>query len=110
MILTEIIRPVVGLVAGGVIGLGFGWLQGLAVARYKKRQQSGDLNSAWAVMPGSMRRVAGLLLALVLIQTLCPLLFVNGSQWWVSAGLVAAYGGLLFWRLRQRKAHSLPPS
>jgi hypothetical protein len=39
---------------------------------------------------------------LVLIQVLCPVLFVNGIQWWVSAGVVLGYGGLLFWQLRQR--------
>lgn len=100
--MMEIIRALAGLFAGAVIGLGFGWVQNLALQRNQKRQQSGSLHSGWAVMPGSMSRVAYLLLALVLVQILCPLLFVNRSQWWVSAGVVAAYGTLLFRRLGQR--------
>jgi membrane protein implicated in regulation of membrane protease activity len=54
------------------------------------------------VMPGSGRRVAYLLVALVLVQIVCPLLFTNGVQWWVSGGLVAGYGVVLYWQLRQR--------
>jgi hypothetical protein len=105
MQLMDVIRPLAGLFAGGVIGLGFGWVQNLALHRNEKRQQSGGLNSGWVVMPGSMGRVAYLLLALVLVQIFCPLLFVNGIQWWVSAGVVAAYGALLFRRLGQRNGH-----
>jgi len=105
MQLMDVIRPLVGLAVGTLIGLGFGWVQNLALARNRKRQQSGDLHSGWAVMPGSMSRVAYLLVALVLVQVLCPLLFVNGSQWWVSAGVVAGYGALLFRRLGQRNGH-----
>jgi hypothetical protein len=105
MQLMDVIRPVAGLLVGGGIGLGFGWIQNLALRRNQKRQQSEGLPSGWAVMPGSMSRVACLLLTLVLVQALCPLLFVGGSQWWVSAGLVAAYGALLFRRLGQRKGH-----
>jgi len=107
MQLIEIIRALAGLVAGGVIGLGFGWVQNLALRHNQKRQQRGNLQSGWTVMPGSMSRVAYLLLALVLVQILCPLLFVNSSQWWVSAGVVAAYGALLFRRLGQRNTHSV---
>jgi hypothetical protein len=105
MQLMDIIRPLAGLLAGGVIGLGFGWVQNLALQRNEKRQQSGGLNSGWALMPGSMSRVAYLLLALVLVQILCPLLFVNDSQWWVSGGVAAGYGALLFRRLGQQNGH-----
>ena len=104
MQLMDVIRPLAGLGVGAVIGLGFGWIQHLALQRNERRQQSGGLNSGWAVMPGSMRRVAYLLLALVIVQVFCPLLFVEGTQWWVSAGLVAAYGALLFRRLGQHNA------
>src|SRR5712691_663860 len=102
MHLAEILRSAAALVAGGVIGLSFGMIQDLALRRHQKREQSGDLKSGWAVMPGSMRRVAFLLVALVLVQILCPILFVGASQWWVSGGVVAGYGALLFRRLRQR--------
>lgn len=107
MQLMEVIRPLAGLLAGGVIGLGFGWVQNLALQRNEKRQQDGSLNNGWVVMPGSMGRVAYLLLALVLVQILCPLLFVNGTQWWVSGGVVAGYGALLFRRLGQRNGHQV---
>ena len=53
-------------------------------------------------MPGSGARVAYLLIALALVQFLCPLLFVDGTQWWVSAGVIAGYGWLLYRQLRQR--------
>jgi len=108
MQVMEMIRVLAGLIAGGTIGLGFGWMQSLALVHNRKRQQSGQLNSAWAVMPGSMRRVALLLVALALVQVLCPLLFVHGSHWWVSAGVVGGYGGFLFRRLRQQSSRRTP--
>jgi hypothetical protein len=66
MHLLDILRSAAALVAGGLIGLSFGWLQDLALRRHQKREQSGNFNNGWAVMPGSMRRVAYLLVALAL--------------------------------------------
>src|SRR5262249_19051420 len=88
--------------AGVIIGLSFGKLQTLAWRRHQQLAQSGKLETGWTVMPGSMRRVGYLLLALALVQVLCPLLFTNGYQWWVSGGVVAGYGAMLFRQLRQR--------
>jgi hypothetical protein len=82
-------------------------LQEFALRRHQQREQSGDFHNGWAVMPGSMRRVAFLLIALVIVQILCPILFVGASEWWVSGGVVAGYGALLFRRLRDR---SVPKS
>src|SRR5262245_15812817 len=96
-----VIRALAGLLAGGLIGYGFGTIQNLALRRHQRLQQTGSLSHGWSIMPGSMRRVAGLLVALVLIQVLCPLLFVDGMQWWVSGGLIAAYGWMLFRRLHR---------
>jgi hypothetical protein len=90
--------------AGGVIGYCFGLIQNLALRRNERKLQSGALTNGWAVMPGSMTRVAYLLIVLVVVQFLCPLLFKDGTQWWVSAGLVMGYGYVLFRRLIQRKA------
>jgi hypothetical protein len=90
--------------AGAVIGYCFGLIQNLALRRNERKQQSGTLTNGWGVMPGSMTRVAYLLIVLVAIQFLCPLLFKEGTQWWVSAGLVMGYGYTLFRRLMQRKA------
>jgi hypothetical protein len=103
----DVLRWLGGLAAGCVLGLGFGVLQDLALRRNQKRQQSGALTSGWAVMPGSMSRVAYFLVALVLVQFFCPLLFVNGTQWWVSGGVVAGYGAMLFRQLRRRRAQGL---
>ena len=102
--LIELIRSLAALAAGGVIGATFGFIQNAALRRNEKLQQSGNLNNAWAIMPGSMRRVAYLMVLLVIIQIVCPLLFVNGSQWWVSGGVVAGYACVLWLRLSHRKA------
>ena len=97
----------VAATAGGVIGYLFGIIQNHALRRNERRQQTGTLNTGWAVMPGSMTRVAYLLIVLVAIQFLCPLLFKDGTQWWVSAGVVMGYGYVLFRRLMERKANGL---
>jgi len=94
----------VAVAAGGAIGYCFGLIQTRALRRNERKQQSGELNNGWAVMPGSMTRVAYLLVVLVAIQIICPLLFKDGTQWWVSGGLVLGYGYVLFRRLMQRKA------
>jgi hypothetical protein len=57
-------------------------------------------------MPGSMRRTAYLLVALALVQLVCPLLFTNGCQWWVSGGVVLGYGALLYRGLRGKMARA----
>jgi hypothetical protein len=107
MQLTELLRILAAVVAGGLIGLSFGAVQDLASQRYEKRQQKGELKDSLSVMPGSMRRVAYLLVALLIVQILCPLLFVGGTQWFVSAGVVLGYGWFLFRRLVRRKAGRL---
>ena len=93
--------------AGGAIGYGFGLVQNFALRRNERKQKTGELNNGWAVMPGSMTRVAYLLVGLVLIQLVCPLLFKDGTQWWVSAGLVLGYGYTLFRRLMLRRTNQL---
>ncbi len=102
--ILEVLRCSAGLVAGGLVGICFGLVQEAAGWRYQKLENAGKFSTGWAIMPGSMRRVAALLVALALVQVLCPLLFANGSQWWVSGGLVASYGLVLFRQLRQRLA------
>jgi hypothetical protein len=101
--LIELVRSVAALVAGTLVGIGFGIVQNNALRRYEARQRTGSLTTGWAVMPGSMRRVAGLLIALALVQMFCPLLFVEDSQWWVSGGVVAGYGVMLYRQFRQRQ-------
>ena len=100
--LFDLLRDLSGLLAGGAIGFAFGLLQQAAHRHHADLERSGKLRSIWSLMPGSGARVAYLLIALALVQFLCPLLFVDGTQWWVSAGVVAGYGWLLYRQLRQR--------
>ena len=95
---------IAALIVGGLIGAAFGLLQNVARRKNEQREAQGVLKSGWSLMPGSGVRVAYLLLTLVLIQILCPVLFKNNStQWWVSGGLVAAYGWALAQRLRRQR-------
>jgi hypothetical protein len=101
----NVLASMAALLVGTVIGIGFGRVQEAARRRNEQRQLDGTLNSGWAVMPGSGARVAYLLIGLLLIQLICPLLFRDGVQWWVSAGVVGGYGFMLFRQLRQRLPH-----
>jgi ABC-type Fe3+-siderophore transport system permease subunit len=103
MEVMSILRPVAALLAGAAIGFVFGTIQNLALARNEKRQASGSLQNGWSGMSGSARRVAYLLVALVLVQIVCPLLFQDGSQWWVSGGVCGGYACALVRRLLERK-------
>jgi len=96
--IAEIAATIVGL----LIGAGFGVVQDSARRRYEKKQQEGNFKSGWSIIPGSGARIAYLLISLVLIQVICPLLFKDGIQWWVSGGVAAGYGIMLFRQLRQR--------
>ena len=100
----DIVRAIIALGGGLGIGYGFGLIQAAARRRLERKQNAGRLGSGWAVMPGSMTRVAVLLAALALIQAVCPVVFVDGVQWWVSAGVAIGYGFELFTELRARRA------
>lgn len=100
--LIDFVRALVGLATGGAIGLAFGLLQHAALRRHLEQEQSGKLKSGWSLMPGAGARVAYLLIALALVQLVCPLLFTDGAQWVVSGGVVLGYGSMLFRQLRQR--------
>lgn len=89
-----------------MIGLMFGLVQNAALRRNEQRQREGKLNNGWSLMPGSGARIAYFLIVLVIIQFLCPLLFTNGTQWWISGGVLAGYGFVLYRQLRQRLAQN----
>ena len=103
--LIQIVRPVLALFVGAAIG--FGLIQKAALRRHQEKEKRGEFNNAWRVMPGSGVRVAYLLVTLVVIQFICPMLFAQGTQWWVSGGLVAGYGVILFRQLRERQAAAM---
>ena len=94
---------IAALIVGVLIGVAFGTLHNVARRKNEKSEAEGSFKSGWSLMPGSGVRVAYLLITLFLIQFICPMLFKNDStQWWVSAGVVAGYGAILFVQLRQR--------
>lgn len=99
--MTVLFESLIALLLGGGIGLGFGTIQAVALRRHQAQEQSGSFKIGWGFLPGSGGRVALLLIALALVQIVCPMLFVNGIQWWVSGGVVAGYGWRLFRQLRQ---------
>lgn len=93
------------LTAGGLIGYAFGLVQAIAKRQNEIKEAGGKVKSIWLLMPGSGVRVAYFLVSLVLVQLICPILFADGTQWWVSGGVVAGYGWLLFRQLQAaRKA------
>ena len=112
--IADLVRDLAGLLVGGIIGLAFGLLQQAAMRRNEARERTGNLKSGWNLMPGAGVRVAYLVLALALIQVVCPMLFTDGShtQWVVSAGVVVGYGRTLLQQLllrrRQRNAEPAP--
>ena len=99
----SVISSLLGLVAGYGIGYAFGLLQAAALRRNEQRQREGKLNSGWSLMPGAGARVAYLLITLLIIQVVCPMLFRDGVQWWVSGGLALGYGWTLFRQLMLRR-------
>jgi hypothetical protein len=100
--ILNMFQSLAGLLIGVLIGAGFGMVQDAARRRYERKQAEGKFNSGWSVIPGSGARVAYLLILLVAIQLICPLLFRDGIQWWVSGGVAAGYGVMLYLQLRQR--------
>ncbi len=92
------------LIAGGAVGSAFALLQNMALRRHEKLEQSGKLKNGWSLMPGAGARVAYFLIALLLVQICCPVLFADGTQWWVSGGVAVGYGWFLARQLRQRLA------
>ena len=101
----SVVWCLLAVLAGGIIGISFGLLQNKAWRRNQQLEQNGNLNNGFAIIPGSMRRVAYLIVALALIQIVCPLLFTNHYEWWVSGGVVGGYGAVLFTQLRRRLAN-----
>ena len=102
MPLTEILRCLVALGAGALIGYAFGLLQNAALRRHAQLEAGGKLKSGWSLMPGSGARISYFLCALLLVQLICPLLFVGGTQWVVSGGVILGYGWMLLVQLRLR--------
>jgi hypothetical protein len=102
--ILDLIRAGAALAVGAVIGLAFGALQQAARRRNEQLEKQGKFKNGWSLMPGAGTRVAYLLIALVIIQVVCPMLFADNTQWWVSGGLGLGYGWCLWEQLRRRRA------
>jgi hypothetical protein len=98
----NMLQELTGLLVGAIFGIGFGMVQDAAWRRNERKQAEGKLNTGWSLMPGSGARVAYFLIVLLLVQLVCPLLFRDGIQWWVSGGEAGGYGLMLFLQLRRR--------
>jgi uncharacterized BrkB/YihY/UPF0761 family membrane protein len=102
---SDIIIMAVALLIGGAVGLLFGYIQNAAIKRNQEIQAKGKINSSFSFMPGSMTRVAMLLILLVIIQLTCPIFFKSNIQWFVSGGVVLGYGWTLLKKLHNNTAH-----
>ncbi len=103
--LIEVLLIFGALVVGGAIGFWFGTIQNAALLRNKKKYESGKLNSGIFIMPGSMSRIAILLVILVAVQFAVPMFFKGNIQWIVSVGIILGYGWTFVKQLRQRATY-----
>jgi len=93
--MNPVIIDILAVAAGTCIGLLFGKIQEKAARRYIRLQQENKFANGWAVMPGSFTRIAYFLVALVGVQLICPRFFTDGTQWYVSGGVVLGYALML---------------
>lgn len=105
-VLISLIAVTGALTTGGAIGFLFGVAQNYALTRNKKMKDEGMLRTGWAIMPGSMSRIAFLLFVLAAVQLFCPMFFQGDIQWLVSVGLLLGYGASFVRRLHQRAKES----
>jgi hypothetical protein len=86
-----------GIILGMTIGGAFAGLQLRAARRNEtigKQLPGGILRQ----VPGSMTRVAFLLMTLVAVQVFFP----GADKWWLSGALAVAYAIPFFWQLKDR--------
>jgi hypothetical protein len=84
-----------------IIGGAYAWLQIRALRRHEQRmKQDGRSPSVAGMVPGSMLRVALLLMALVLVQVGSQKLGWNINLVWLMVSLAVAYSIPFFWRLK----------
>ncbi|HUJ71118.1 MAG TPA: hypothetical protein VLZ30_02670, partial [Verrucomicrobiae bacterium] len=76
-----------GITLGTLIGGAFAWMQLRAARRNERLQEQHQSPEILRQVPGSMTRVAFLLMALVAVQIFFP----NADKWWLSGALVVAY-------------------
>lgn len=102
----SLIQSLLALLLGLTVGGSFGALQAAARRRHQKWQADGKLDHVGPTVPGSMRRVAFLIIALAGAQLIWPWVFAGEGKWWVSAGVAAGYGFLLYQSLDRTSAQN----
>ena len=98
----NLLRIGVALLVGGVIGVAYVAAQEAARRKHallRPKAASPDDNFS---VPGAGRRAVLLGMALVAVQWICPLLFVAGTQWWVTGGVLLGAAGQRLRNLRER--------
>jgi drug/metabolite transporter (DMT)-like permease len=92
-----------GLLLGVIVGGTYAALQLAALRKNERRQQQEQQSpKVTAMLPGSMVRVALLLVALVLVQVFVPEEYKKNPRfyWCLAIGVVVAYSVPFFWRLK----------
>ena len=85
---------------GVVIGGTYAWLQLAALRKNEQRQREAGAPSVIGMVPGSMLRVAMLLITLVLVQVGNQKFQWNIDLFWLTVSLAVAYSIPFFWRLK----------
>ena len=92
---------VLGVVLGVLIGGVYAALQLSALRKNEQRQKQGDPIRVGGMVPGSMTRVALLLVALVLVQVVVPNeLKTTKFYWSLTISLGLTYSVPFFWKLK----------
>jgi len=87
-----------GVLIGAVIGGAYAWWQLHALACHERVQrEQGQAPKVTSMIPGSMTRVAMLLMALVLVQVFDQQKRID--RIWLMVSLAIAYSVPFFWRL-----------
>ena len=102
----DILISLAAIAIGYAIGFWFGTIQKNALNKNKKKYANGKLKNSLFIMPGSMSRVAMLLVFLVVMQLAIPMLFKGNIQWIVSAGIVLGYGWTFVKQLRSHASYN----
>ena len=86
-----------GLLTGMIIGGVYAWWQLRALARNVRIQRErGEVPAVTSMLPGSMTRVAVLLMTLIVAQVVFP----RANLKWVAIGVGIAYGVPFLLRLK----------
>ena len=96
------IAVIPGFIVGAIIGMAFAWLQLQALRRNELLEQQLQVPYWMRQIPGSMGRIAFLLMALVLGQVLLQVLLHEANMIAFASGVVIAYAIPFALRLKDK--------